>query len=38
LYGEAPPLPDEIVTATSDRYCDAFRRITGAALDVRAFG
>lgn len=32
--GEAPPppLPDEIVAATSARYLDAFRRITGAPL------
>ena len=32
--GEAPPppLPDEVVDATSRRYLDAFRRITGASL------
>ncbi len=38
--GEAPPppLPPEIVAATSERYCDAFRRITGEALDPGAFG
>jgi phosphoribosylaminoimidazole-succinocarboxamide synthase len=32
--GEAPPppLPDEVVHATSVRYLDAFRRITGHAL------
>jgi phosphoribosylaminoimidazole-succinocarboxamide synthase len=32
--GEAPPppLPDEVVEATSRRYLDAFRRITGAPL------
>jgi phosphoribosylaminoimidazole-succinocarboxamide synthase len=32
--GEAPPppLPDEVVAATSARYLDAFRRITGYAL------
>ena len=29
-----PPLPDSVVSATSDRYLDAFRRITGASLDV----
>jgi phosphoribosylaminoimidazole-succinocarboxamide synthase len=33
--GEAPPptLPPEVVHATSDRYLDAFRRITGADLE-----
>jgi phosphoribosylaminoimidazole-succinocarboxamide synthase len=32
--GEAPPpaLPDDVVTATSARYVDAFRRITGHDL------
>jgi len=37
--GEAPPppLPPEIVAATSERYCDAFRRVTGTALDAGAF-
>ena len=32
--GEAPPpaLPAEVVRATSERYLDAFRRITGAPL------
>jgi phosphoribosylaminoimidazole-succinocarboxamide synthase len=37
--GEAPPppLPDEIVAATSERYLDAFRRVTGTALDTGAF-
>jgi phosphoribosylaminoimidazole-succinocarboxamide synthase len=32
--GEAPPpaLPHDVVTATSDRYVDAFRRITGHDL------
>ena len=36
--GDAPPptLPDEVVTATSNRYLDAFERITGTALDVGA--
>jgi phosphoribosylaminoimidazole-succinocarboxamide synthase len=34
--GEAPPppLPPEVVEATSRRYLDAYRRITGAELDV----
>ncbi len=34
--GEAPPprLPDEVVAATSARYLDAYRRITGADLDL----
>jgi phosphoribosylaminoimidazole-succinocarboxamide synthase len=38
--GEAPPplLPPEIVAATSDRYRDAFRPVTGKALDPGAFG
>jgi phosphoribosylaminoimidazole-succinocarboxamide synthase len=33
--GEAPPppLPMEVVRATSERYLDAFRRITGVELD-----
>ena len=33
--GEAPPpkLPPEVVEATSTRYRDAFKRLTGAALD-----
>ena len=32
--GEAPPpaLPHDVITATSDRYVDAFRRITGHDL------
>ena len=32
--GEAPPpaLPDDVVRATSDRYLDAYRRITGSPL------
>jgi phosphoribosylaminoimidazole-succinocarboxamide synthase len=32
--GEAPPpaLPPDVVAATSDRYCDAFRRVTGKGL------
>ena len=36
--GDAPPptLPDEVVTATSNRYLDAFERITGTPLDVGA--
>ena len=35
--GEAPPptLPPEVVAATSARYLDAFRRITGTPLDVQ---
>ena len=35
--GEAPPppLPDEVITATSVRYLDAFRLLTGAALPER---
>ena len=34
--GETPPptLPAAVVQATSDRYLDAFRRITGADLDL----
>ena len=34
--GEAPPpsLPPEVVQATSLRYLDAFRRLTGTALEV----
>jgi phosphoribosylaminoimidazole-succinocarboxamide synthase len=28
-----PPLPDHVVRATSDRYLDAYRRITGTELD-----
>jgi phosphoribosylaminoimidazole-succinocarboxamide synthase len=34
--GDAPPpaLPDHVVHATSARYLDAFRRITGTDLDV----
>jgi len=34
--GDAPPprLPDAVVRATSERYLDAFRRITGSPLDV----
>jgi phosphoribosylaminoimidazole-succinocarboxamide synthase len=30
-----PPLPDEVVQATSARYREAYRRITGAELDTR---
>jgi phosphoribosylaminoimidazole-succinocarboxamide synthase len=29
-----PPLPDEVVRATSERYLDAFERITGTPLDL----
>jgi phosphoribosylaminoimidazole-succinocarboxamide synthase len=34
--GDAPPprLPDEVVQATSARYLDAYRRVTGEELDV----
>jgi phosphoribosylaminoimidazole-succinocarboxamide synthase len=28
-----PPLPDHVVQATSERYLDAYRRITGSELD-----
>ena len=37
--GEAPPpnLPDSVVEATSLRYLDAYRRITGSALDLTQF-
>ncbi len=37
--GEAPPpkLPDSVVEATSLRYLDAYRRITGTALDLTQF-
>ncbi|MEO5813948.1 MAG: phosphoribosylaminoimidazolesuccinocarboxamide synthase [Gemmatimonadaceae bacterium] len=29
-----PPLPETVIAATSERYLDAFRRITGASLDL----
>lgn len=29
-----PPLPEHVVQATSARYLDAYRRITGSALDL----
>ncbi len=34
--GNAPPptLPPQVIAATSERYLDAFRRITGASLDT----
>ena len=37
--GEAPPpaLPEDIVEATSLRYLDAYRRITGSALDLTQY-
>ncbi|HYW51783.1 MAG TPA: phosphoribosylaminoimidazolesuccinocarboxamide synthase [Gemmatimonadaceae bacterium] len=37
--GEAPPpqLPDSVVQATSLRYLDAYRRITGTPLDLTRF-
>ena len=31
-----PPLPEAVIAATSDRYLDAFRRLTGASLDTSA--
>ncbi len=31
-----PPLPAEVVAATSERYRDVFRRLTGTALDEEA--
>ena len=31
-----PPLPNDVVAATTARYLDAFRRITGQALDTAA--
>ncbi|MCX5761794.1 MAG: phosphoribosylaminoimidazolesuccinocarboxamide synthase, partial [Gemmatimonadetes bacterium] len=36
--GNAPPpaLPDAVIAATSERYLDAFRRITGVPLDTSA--
>ena len=35
--GEAPPptLPADIVDATSKRYLDAYRRVTGAELNIQ---
>jgi phosphoribosylaminoimidazole-succinocarboxamide synthase len=30
----APTLPPEVVQATSLRYLDAYRRLTGSALDL----
>ena len=34
--GEAPPppLPSEVVEATSRRYLEAFQRLTGRSLEV----
>lgn len=29
-----PPIPAEVVTAMSDRYLDAFRRLTGSSLTI----
>ncbi len=29
-----PPLPPDVIDATSERYLDAYRRLTGSALDV----
>ncbi|MEK6611672.1 MAG: phosphoribosylaminoimidazolesuccinocarboxamide synthase [Gemmatimonadota bacterium] len=36
--GNAPPptLPEHVIAATSERYLDAFRRLTGAPLDTSA--
>ncbi len=31
-----PPLPDSVVTRTRDRYLEAYRRITGQDLDLKA--
>ncbi len=31
-----PPLPETVIAATSERYLDAFQRITGAPLDSTA--
>ena len=38
--GEAPPptLPQEVVDATSARYLEAYRRLTGTPLDTTALG
>jgi phosphoribosylaminoimidazole-succinocarboxamide synthase len=38
--GEAPPpaLPAQVVDATSQRYLDAYRRVTGAALKLEGTG
>ena len=33
-----PPLPAEVIAATSARYLDAFRRLTGAPLDAARGG
>ena len=37
--GEAPPppLPDSVITATSQRYLAVYRLLTGKALDLKAF-
>lgn len=37
--GDSPPpyLPDDVVAATSARYLEAFRRITGTSLDITTF-
>jgi phosphoribosylaminoimidazole-succinocarboxamide synthase len=37
--GEAPPppLPDAVITATSERYLAVYELLTGKALDLRAF-
>ncbi|HET7586210.1 MAG TPA: phosphoribosylaminoimidazolesuccinocarboxamide synthase [Gemmatimonadaceae bacterium] len=33
-----PPLPDAVVRATSERYLDAYRRVTGSPLDLAGLG
>jgi phosphoribosylaminoimidazole-succinocarboxamide synthase len=37
--GEAPPppLPDSVITATSQRYLAVYELLTGKALDLKAF-
>ena len=30
----APPLPDSVVDATSKRYLEAYRRVTGSELEI----
>ena len=32
--GSPPPLPEEVVRATSERYLDAFRKITATELPI----
>ena len=33
-HAPPPPLPDEVIAATSTRYLDAYRRLTGTPLDT----